>query len=92
MAVDRLTITVDAELSKELRQIAKSEGTSVSGWVSEAIEHRVRNHLLGKALDAWEAETGPSPLEAQKWADDAFAEVEKLKRAVAEELADRLAS
>ena len=61
-------------------------------WVAAAIEHEVRNHLLGEALEAWEAETGPPPPEAVAWADEVFAEVEELQRALAQEKIDRLAS
>lgn len=90
MAVDRLSITVDADLGRELRRIAAIEGVSVSSWVGEAIADRVRNHLLGEALDAWEAETGPAPPEAQAWADDVWAEVEELQRTLASERVNRV--
>ena len=32
---------------------------SLSAWFAEAAEERLRNYLLGKALDAWQAEDGP---------------------------------
>jgi hypothetical protein len=32
---------------------------SVSGWLAQAAADRLRNDLLGAALDAWEAEDGP---------------------------------
>ncbi|HET7388773.1 MAG TPA: hypothetical protein VFJ19_19135 [Nocardioidaceae bacterium] len=32
---------------------------SVSPWLSQAAADRLRNELLGVALDAWEAEEGP---------------------------------
>lgn len=32
---------------------------SVSGWLAQAATDRLRNDLLGAALDAWEAEDGP---------------------------------
>ena len=59
MVVDRLSITVDAELGKAVREAAASKGMSVSSWVSEAVAHAVRNFRLGQALDVWEAEDGP---------------------------------
>lgn len=59
MNVDRITISLDAELARTLREVAERDGLSISRWVAEAIEDRVRNHLLGVALDAWEAEDGP---------------------------------
>jgi hypothetical protein len=33
-------------------------GISVSAWLSEAAADRIRNELLGAALDAWESEDG----------------------------------
>lgn len=92
MAVDRLSITVDAELGLHLRRIAADEGMSVSRWVSEAIETRVRNHLLGEAVDAWEAEAGPFTAEEIAHADKIFAEAERLgQEARAAKAAQRLA-
>ena len=92
MAVDRLSITVEAELGQHLRRIAAEEGMSVSGWVSQAIETRVRNHLLGEALDEWEAEAGPFTAEEMAYADKLFAEAEELGReARAAKAAQRLA-
>lgn len=92
MATDRLTVTVNSELAKELRRIAKNDGMSVSGWVSEAIEHRVRNYLLGKALDEWEAEAGPFPEDDLIEADKLLDEAEAIGRAArAERTAERLA-
>lgn len=32
---------------------------SVSGWLAAAAAQRLRNELLGAALDRWEAEDGP---------------------------------
>lgn len=56
--VDRLSVTVDAALGKAVRDAAASRGVSVSSWMSEAAVDRLRNQLLGAALDAWEAEEG----------------------------------
>ena len=92
VGTDRLTVTVNSELGKELRRIAKSDGMSVSGWVSVAIEHRVRNHLLGQPLDEWEAEAGPFTDQELAEADKLLAEAEALGRAVrTEHPAERLA-
>ncbi|MGH3670909.1 MAG: hypothetical protein ACRDSH_09765 [Pseudonocardiaceae bacterium] len=32
---------------------------SVSGWLAQAAADRLRNDLLGAALDVWETEDGP---------------------------------
>jgi hypothetical protein len=57
--VDRFSVTMPPELGEGVRQAAARQGTSVSAWLSEAAADRLRNELLGAALDAWEAENGP---------------------------------
>ena len=46
------------ELGQGVRQAAARQGTSVSTWLSEAAADKLRNELLGAALDHWEAEDG----------------------------------
>ena len=58
MHVDRLSVALDADLGTAVRQAAADAGMSVSAWVGAAAADRLRNELLGAALDAWEAETG----------------------------------
>lgn len=57
--VDRFSVTMAPEIGTAVRQAAAREGTSVSTWLSQAAAHRLRNDLLGVALDLWEAEDGP---------------------------------
>ncbi|HJZ00191.1 MAG TPA: hypothetical protein VJ305_05685, partial [Streptosporangiaceae bacterium] len=56
--VDRFSVTMPPELGEGVRQAAARQGTSVSAWLSEAAADRLRNELLGAALDAWESEDG----------------------------------
>jgi hypothetical protein len=56
--VDRFSVTMPPELGEGVRQAAARQGTSVSTWLSEAAADRLRNELLGAALDEWEAEVG----------------------------------
>ena len=56
--VDRFSVTMPPELGEGVRQAAARQGTSVSTWLSEAAADRLRNELLGAALDAWESEDG----------------------------------
>jgi hypothetical protein len=42
-----------------VRLAAARQGTSVSAWLTEAAADKLRNELLGAALDQWEAEDGP---------------------------------
>jgi hypothetical protein len=57
--VDRLSITMAPQIGAAVRDAAAREGTSVSTWLTEAAAQRLRNDLLGVALDQWEAEDGP---------------------------------
>lgn len=56
--VDRLSVTMPPEVGSAVREAAAREGTSVSSWVTEAAARRLRNELLGVALDKWEAKNG----------------------------------
>lgn len=57
--VDRLSVTMAPEIGAAVREAAAREGNSVSAWLSQAAAQRLRNDLLGAALDQWEAEDGP---------------------------------
>ena len=46
------------DLGEGVRRAAARQGTSVSTWLSEAAADRLRNELLGVALDEREAEDG----------------------------------
>jgi hypothetical protein len=56
--VDRFSVTMPPDLGAGVRRAAARQGTSVSTWLSEAAADRLRNELLGVALDEWEAEDG----------------------------------
>ena len=58
MNVDRLSITLDPRLGAAARKAARRAKVSLSTWIAEATADRVRNELLGEALDRWEAEEG----------------------------------
>jgi hypothetical protein len=57
--VDRLSVTMPPEIGAAVRDAATRQGTSLSSWLAEAAAQRLRNELLGAALDRWEAEDGP---------------------------------
>jgi hypothetical protein len=57
--VDRFSVTMPPELGEGVRQAAARQGTSVSTWLTEAAADKLRNELLGVALDQWESEDGP---------------------------------
>jgi predicted transcriptional regulator len=58
MQVDRVSVTLEPQLGAAVRKAAAHAKLSVSAWIAEAAADRVRNELLGGALDQWEAETG----------------------------------
>ncbi len=58
MQVDRFSVTMEPDLGAAVRDAAQRAGMSVSGWLAQAAADRLRNDLLGAALDAWEAEDG----------------------------------
>lgn len=59
MQVDRFSVTMEPDLGAAVRDAAKRAGMSVSSWLAQAAADRLRNDLLGAALDVWEAEDGP---------------------------------
>lgn len=71
--VDRLSVTMPPEVGAAVRDAAAREGTSVSNWVAAAAAQRLRNDLLGAALDIWEAESGPFSEEELNAAEAALA-------------------
>lgn len=58
MNVDRFSVTMDPELGHAVRDAARRSGISVSAWVAQATADKLRNDLLGAALDEWEAADG----------------------------------
>jgi post-segregation antitoxin (ccd killing protein) len=58
-AVDRLSVTVPAELGSALRTAAETAGVSVSAFVSRAIAREMRSLALGAALEEFDRKFGP---------------------------------
>jgi hypothetical protein len=57
--VDRLSVTMPPAIGAAVREAAARQGASVSTWLVAAAAQRLRNELLGAALDRWETEEGP---------------------------------
>jgi hypothetical protein len=87
MPVDRLSVTVSAELGREVRKAAIDRGLSVSSWVAQAIDAGLRNQRLREALAVWEGEQGPLSEEELAEADRILDEVEQKAAARAARLA-----
>lgn len=58
MGVEKLSISVDAELAASVRAAAQEQGISVSSWVGAAAAAEVRRRLLRSALEHVAAEDG----------------------------------
>jgi hypothetical protein len=69
MPVDRLSVTVPAELGAALRALAESRGQPVSTIVTEAIAHEIRRAALGAAVSEDERRFGPIPAEIRAEVD-----------------------
>lgn len=52
MAVQKLSVSFDEEVGQVVKAAAEREGISVSAWLSEAAESRIRNEYLRHAVQA----------------------------------------
>ena len=57
--VDRVSITLEAQLGAEVRSAAQRADVSLSAWIAEAVADRLRHEAMGQALALWQAEDGP---------------------------------
>lgn len=58
MAVERMTVSLDAELAAAVRAAAESDGHNVSAWLADAARRRLALQGLGDIVADWEAEHG----------------------------------
>ncbi len=58
MKVDKLSISLDADLGDAVRNAAKQAGQGLSGWLAEAATAKLRSDALAEFLESWEAEHG----------------------------------
>lgn len=56
MTTARLAISVDADLAARIREAA--DGGTVSGWLADAAERKLRAQGLGEVVADWQAEHG----------------------------------
>lgn len=75
-----MSVSFDLELGAEIRQAAAREKKSVSAWLAEAANNRLRNDALADALNMWEDEFGPITEEELAEAEKLFARARKLAR------------
>jgi hypothetical protein len=58
MRVDKMSISLDADLGAAIRDAARRAGRGVSGWLADAAADRLRAEALAAFLDEWEREHG----------------------------------
>ena len=59
MKVDKISISLEAELGDEVRAAAIKSGMGVSSWLADAAAAKLRAEALAEFLDAWEKQHGP---------------------------------
>lgn len=59
MKVDKLSVSLDADLGDAVRAAAERSGFGVSHWLAEAAAAKLRADALSDFLDTWESEHGP---------------------------------
>jgi hypothetical protein len=82
-AVDRISLAAPADLGERIRASAAGSGVSVSAWLADAAEMKLRNETLGITLAEWFAEVGEPTGEERAAAAAVFAEAGMLPKAVA---------
>ena len=59
MNATKLSISLPAQLSDEVRAAAHSSGQSLSAWLADAAANKLRSQALAEFLDQWERDEGP---------------------------------
>ena len=59
MSVQKLSISMPAEVAADVRAAARESGQSVSAWVVAALGDRLRHAALGRYIAYVQAEDGP---------------------------------
>jgi len=58
MAVDKMSVSLVRTLSSAVRDAAEESGETLSGWIADAAETKLRARALDEFLDVWENENG----------------------------------
>lgn len=61
MAVSKLAISLPPDLAEQVRESAEAKQQTVSGWLAEAAQKRLRAEALDRFLDDLDRELGPVP-------------------------------
>jgi hypothetical protein len=57
--VDKMSISLEADLGGAVRDAARRAGKGLSSWLAEAAAAKLRAEALESFLDEWEHEHGP---------------------------------
>lgn len=58
MPVEKLSLSFEPELARRTREAAEATGRSLSAFVAEAVEYRLKLEAARRLLEEWEAEHG----------------------------------
>ncbi len=58
MAVERVTISLEAELTEAVREAAEADAQNLSAWLADAARRRLASRELRDVLVEWEAGHG----------------------------------
>jgi hypothetical protein len=82
----KLSISFESELEQAIRSAAAAGEQSVSSWIAEAAQQKLRSERLDRAVRAWEVENGvltEEELAAANTILDRAAKLQKPKSSVA---------
>jgi hypothetical protein len=69
MAVEKLSISMDAELAEKVRQAAEDDGLSVSAWIAKQVDREIRMRGIDRLLEEYQQEHGAFTEEELRQAD-----------------------
>lgn len=58
VAVERLTVSLEADLAAAVREAAEADAQNTSAWLADAARRRLATRGLRDVLDDWEATHG----------------------------------
>ncbi|MDH3680204.1 MAG: hypothetical protein OEV40_09690 [Acidimicrobiia bacterium] len=59
MAVERVTVSLDAELAAAVKEAADADAQNLSAWLADAARRRLATRGLRDVIAEWESDHGP---------------------------------
>lgn len=72
---EKRSISLPPDLSAAIDEAAAAEGKTVSAWIADVIDHRLRIDAGLRGVAEWEAEHGAFTEEELAWADERVREM-----------------